>query len=135
MIRNVRSSGEHAGGVNISSTRWRTVVDHARKLYFFESALTPNTFWVDLKKIDFATAAGTRKLELGRDQDHVYAGDATGEIRGGETLRLPRPQAVGPTARRLTGTPVGSASPSPRIARDLLGIVGELRPPGGRWPW
>jgi len=62
---------------NISSTRWRTVVDHARKLYFFESALTPNTFWVDLKKIDFTTAAGTRKLELGRDQDHVYAGDAT----------------------------------------------------------
>lgn len=62
---------------NISSTRWRTVVDHARKLYFFESALTPNTFWVDLKKIDFATAAGTRKLDLGRDQDHVYAGDAT----------------------------------------------------------
>ncbi|CAH1677835.1 Choloylglycine hydrolase [Hyphomicrobiales bacterium] len=62
---------------NISSTRWRTVVDHARKLYFFESALTPNTFWVDLKKIDFAMAAGTRKLDLGRDQDHVYAGDAT----------------------------------------------------------
>lgn len=62
---------------NISSTRWRTVVDHARKLYFFESALTPNTFWVDLKKIDFSPAAGTRKLALGKDQDHVYAGDAT----------------------------------------------------------
>ena len=62
---------------NISSTRWRTVVDHARKLYFFESALTPNTFWVDLKKIDFAKAAGTRKLDLGTDQDHIYAGDAT----------------------------------------------------------
>lgn len=29
---------------NISSTRWRTVADHKRKLYFFESALTPNTF-------------------------------------------------------------------------------------------
>ncbi|MBN9442854.1 MAG: linear amide C-N hydrolase [Bosea sp.] len=62
---------------NISSTRWRTVADHGRKLYFFESALTPNTFWIDLKKIDFAKAAGTRKLELGPDQDHTYAGDAT----------------------------------------------------------
>lgn len=39
---------------NISSTRWRTVFDHARQLYFFESALTPNTFWVDLKRIDFS---------------------------------------------------------------------------------
>ena len=62
---------------NISSTRWRTVVDHARKLYFFESALTPNTFWVDLKKLDFTPAAGVRKLDLGPDQDHTYAGDAT----------------------------------------------------------
>ena len=53
------------------------MADHGRKLYFFESALTPNTFWVDLKKIDFAKAAGTRKLELGPDQDHTYAGDAT----------------------------------------------------------
>jgi penicillin V acylase-like amidase (Ntn superfamily) len=63
---------------NISSTRWRTVVDHKRKLYFFESALTPNTFWVDLKTIDFAAgAAGVRKLDLGPDQDHIYSGDAT----------------------------------------------------------
>src|SRR5699024_9480674 len=29
---------------NISSTRWRTVADQKRKLYFFESALTPNIF-------------------------------------------------------------------------------------------
>lgn len=62
---------------NISSTRWRTVADHARKLYFFESALTPNTFWVDLKKLDFSATAGVRKLDLGKDQDHTYAGDAT----------------------------------------------------------
>lgn len=34
---------------NISSTRWRTVVDHKRGLYFFESAVSPNVFWVDLK--------------------------------------------------------------------------------------
>lgn len=62
---------------NISSTRWRTVFDHARKLYFFESALTPNTFWVDLRKIDFSAAGGVRKLDLGKDQDHTYSGDAT----------------------------------------------------------
>lgn len=65
---------------NISSTRWRTVVDHARKLYFFESALTPNTFSIDLKKIDFSDAAGVRKLDLGKDQDHTYSGDATGSF-------------------------------------------------------
>ena len=62
---------------NISSTRWRTVVDHARKLYFFESALTPNTFWVDLKQADFSPAGGVRKLDLGKDQTQIYSGNAT----------------------------------------------------------
>jgi len=60
---------------NISSTRWRTVVDHKRKLYFFESALSPNVFWVDLNKIDFTQ--GAKKLDLGKDQQTIYAGDAT----------------------------------------------------------
>lgn len=66
---------------NISSTRWRTVADHKRSLYFFESALTPNTFWVDLKKIDFASESGkVLKLDLGKDQDHTYSGDATADF-------------------------------------------------------
>ncbi len=67
---------------NISSTRWRTVVDHARKLYFFESALTPNTFWVDLKKMDFSMETGkVKKLDLGEDQNHTYSGDATAAFK------------------------------------------------------
>lgn len=70
---------------NISSTRWRTVVDHKRKLYFFESALTPNTFWVDLKEIDFSAETGkVMKLDLGPDQDHTFAGDATAAFKPAE---------------------------------------------------
>ena len=74
---------------NISSTRWRTVVDHKRKLYFFESALTPNTFWVDLKKIDFAKETGkVMKLDLGENQDHTYSGDATGDFKPAEPFKF-----------------------------------------------
>lgn len=63
---------------NISSTRWRTVSDHRRRLYFFESALTPNTFWIDLKAIDFSAETGrSMKLDLGPNQTITYAGDAT----------------------------------------------------------
>ena len=66
------------GQPNISSTRWRTVFDHQRKLYFFESALTPNTFWVDLKELDFSQKNGkVLKLDLGADQSHTYSGNAT----------------------------------------------------------
>ncbi|MDF2638869.1 MAG: Choloylglycine hydrolase [Novosphingobium lindaniclasticum] len=62
---------------NISSTRWRTVFDHKRRLYFFESALTPNTFWVDLKKVDFSKETGKVKmLDLGPNQDHTFSGEA-----------------------------------------------------------
>lgn len=73
---------------NISSTRWRIVVDHQRKLYFFESALTPNTFWVDLKAIDFAIGAPVKKLDLGLEQDHTYAGDATAEFKPAKPFRF-----------------------------------------------
>ncbi|MVW72091.1 linear amide C-N hydrolase [Bordetella sp. 15P40C-2] len=67
---------------NISSTRWRTVFDHQRKLYFFESALTPNTFWVDLKAIDFSDKTGkVMKLDLGDDQTHTYSGNATRDFQ------------------------------------------------------
>ncbi|MBD9480536.1 linear amide C-N hydrolase [Pseudoxanthomonas sp. PXM02] len=67
---------------NISSTRWRTVADHKRKLYFFESALTPNTFWVDLKDVDFSKESGkVLKLDLGADQRNVFAGNAVKDFR------------------------------------------------------
>lgn len=70
------------GQPNISSTRWRTVFDHQRKPYFFESALTPNTFWVDLKAVDFSVESGkVLQLDLGPDQRHAFAGDATRAFR------------------------------------------------------
>lgn len=62
----------------ISSTRWHTVADHKQKQYFFESAVTPNTFWVDLKKLDFSKATGkVRKLDLGPHQTTIYSGEVS----------------------------------------------------------
>lgn len=63
---------------NISSTRWRTVADQKRLIYFFESAVTPNTFWITLKDIDFSAETGkVMKLDLGKNQSRTYAGNAT----------------------------------------------------------
>ena len=67
---------------NISSTRWRTVSDQKRKIYYFESARTPNVFWVDLKKVDFSAESGkVMKLDLGPNQTKVYSGDAVGDFQ------------------------------------------------------
>jgi len=68
------------GEPNISSTRWRTVADHKRRLYFFESALTPNTFWVDLNDVDFSAGASPKKLDLGPDQRNVFAGNTAAKF-------------------------------------------------------
>ena len=67
---------------NISSTRWRTVADQKRRLYFFESVLTPNIFWVDLTKFDFSEAGGkVMKLDLGPNQTHIYSGVANDQFK------------------------------------------------------
>lgn len=77
-----------AGQPNISSTRWRTVADHKSGIYYFESALTPNVFWVDLRKIDFSAKGKVRKLSLGKDQRNVFAGDASSRFENAEPFRF-----------------------------------------------
>ncbi len=67
---------------NISSTRWRTVSDQKRKIYFFESALTPNVFWIPLSDIDFSAQTGTvKKLDLGENQKNTFSGNATKDFK------------------------------------------------------
>jgi len=74
---------------NISSTRWRTVADQKRKRYFFESALTPNVFWVDLEKLDFSEKTGkVLKLDLGPDQTHIYSGMANGQFKPAQPFKF-----------------------------------------------
>ena len=69
---------------NISSTRWRTAVDHTSLRYFFESALSPNTFWVELANLDFSQGAPTKRLNLGDGEKTVYAGDASAKFEPAE---------------------------------------------------
>lgn len=67
---------------NISSTRWRTVIDHKSLQYFFESAVSPNIFWVDLKKINFAPRGNNAsKLDLGPNQSTIYSGQASAHFK------------------------------------------------------
>lgn len=63
---------------NISSTRWRTVSDHKNRVYYFESSLSPNTFWLALEDIDFTAGAPVRQLRV-IDQE-VYAGNAVDRL-------------------------------------------------------
>jgi choloylglycine hydrolase len=74
---------------NISSTRWRTVSDHKRKLYFFESVLTPNVFWVDLTKLDLSAETGkVMKLDLGQNQTNIYSGVANDQFKEAKPFKF-----------------------------------------------
>ncbi|MCW5711421.1 linear amide C-N hydrolase [Shinella sp.] len=78
---------------NISSTRWRTVVDHKRRLYFFESAVTPNVFWIDLTKLDLSRETGTvRKLDLGPNQSHIHSGMVNDQFKDSQPFTFLGPR-------------------------------------------
>jgi choloylglycine hydrolase len=66
---------------NIAPTYWRSVLDHSRKAYYFESALSPYVVRVDLGKIDFAPGSGIRSLALEGEDGFNLMGDVTGAFK------------------------------------------------------
>jgi penicillin V acylase-like amidase (Ntn superfamily) len=50
---------------NISSTLWRSVIDHDAKRYYFDSVINPSVIWVDLDKVNLNPGAKPMKLKLG----------------------------------------------------------------------
>lgn len=69
---------------HISSTRWRSVSDQKNRIYYFESTLTPNLFWLDLKKIDFSPKASVKKLSLTHGE--IYSGDAVKDLKDSKSF-------------------------------------------------
>jgi penicillin V acylase-like amidase (Ntn superfamily) len=64
---------------NISSTIWRTVSDQTNKVYYFDSATRPNTFWVSTAKLNLEQGAPVQKLPLADGQ--IYSGDVSSQFR------------------------------------------------------
>lgn len=63
----------------ISTTQWRTVSDSKNLRYFFESSLTANTFWVNLRDLDFSEGAPVLKLSITNGE--MYHGNTSGEFK------------------------------------------------------
>lgn len=74
------------GFPNLSTTRWRVVSDQKNLIYYFETALTPNTFWVDLKKVDFNEKATIKKLDLSNNK--TYAGEVSAEFKTSKPFKF-----------------------------------------------
>ena len=66
------------GQPNVSSTIWRTVADHKRLRYYYESTRSPNVFWVDLAKLDLGEGKPVRTLTL--TAGAIYAGEVSAQF-------------------------------------------------------
>jgi penicillin V acylase-like amidase (Ntn superfamily) len=74
------------GFPNLSTTQWRVVADQKNLVYYFETAVTPNVFWVDLKQLDFSENSAVRKLKV--DEGETYAGEVSSEFFESEPFRF-----------------------------------------------
>ena len=71
---------------NVSSTVWRTVADQSHKVYFFESTISPNTIWVDLKKLNFSEGSGSKVLKI--SDDARFSGKVNGLLKRHDMLQF-----------------------------------------------
>ena len=70
------------GQPNISSSIWRTVADQKNLIYYFDSATTPNTFWVRFADVDFKAGAPVKKLLVAGGV--IHSGNTTGQFEAAE---------------------------------------------------
>lgn len=74
------------GEPNNSSTLWRTVADQKNLVYVFDSATSPNAFWVTFADLDFSEGAQVKKLTMAGGK--VYSGDVAGKLEPAEPYRF-----------------------------------------------
>lgn len=72
---------------NISTTIWRSVVDHKNLVYYYEPTYSPNVFWVSLEKLNFEKGAPVMKLEL-ENGKRILAGEASNKFKEAEPFKF-----------------------------------------------
>ena len=70
----------------ISSTQWRTVSDSKNLTYFFESSLTPNTFWVNLQDMNLEKGAPVLKLSIANGE--TYNGNTAKDFKVAQPFKF-----------------------------------------------
>ena len=75
----------------ISTTRWRTVADLTRQVYFYENTLSPYIVWVNLQNLNFQSTESIKKIELVKNYE--LSGDITGKFRATKPFEFLRPDA------------------------------------------
>lgn len=75
---------------NIAPTIWRTAADNIRKIYYFESTLSPNFIWVQLDRLNFKSGSPVQKLKLVGNYD--LAGDVSDQFKTAKPFKFLGPR-------------------------------------------
>ncbi len=70
----------------ISTTQWRTVSDSKNLTYFFESSLTPDIFWVNLRDVNLSKGAPVLKLPLANGE--TYSGNTVNNFKVSQPFKF-----------------------------------------------
>ena len=75
---------------HISTTIWRTVIDLSNGVMFYDSVMSPQVFWIDINKLDFAAGQPVRKITVVDNYDLM--GEVSGEFQEAEMFEFLRPE-------------------------------------------
>jgi penicillin V acylase-like amidase (Ntn superfamily) len=64
---------------NVAATLWRTIADQKALKYYFDSAVSPSIFWVDIDKLDLKEGAEVKVLDLTNYPS--YAGEVSDNFK------------------------------------------------------
>lgn len=74
------------GQPNISSTIWRTLYDHGKRIFYFDSATSPTIFWTPLAEMDFSEGASVKKLTISGGE--TYSGSTAAMFTKAEPFKF-----------------------------------------------
>lgn len=110
---------------NLSPTYWRSVADSTNKVYYFESALSPNIVWVNLNKINLGPGSGIRAVKV--EENYAIIGNVDSALAPAAPIAF-----LAPTAAN-TPQPNATAAEAPQEAAKagfqwwwVLPIVGAV---------
>ncbi|MNL43204.1 Linear amide C-N hydrolase, choloylglycine hydrolase family [compost metagenome] len=73
----------------ISTTRWRSVADLTKGMYFYESVMSPNIVWVDTAKLNYAKGQQVQKIALAKNYELI--GDVTSQFKPTKMFNFLKP--------------------------------------------
>jgi choloylglycine hydrolase len=74
------------GQPNIAGTIWRTVYDQKQMILYYDSATSPNVFWIPISEMNFQEGAPVKKLTLVGGK--TFSGNAANEFEDAQPFKF-----------------------------------------------